>query len=292
VFCAFLVRFQPSPTIDIAELTGFRMAAALLALVHRYDPSLSALLHDGGAWPRGLKPYTVSAAGWAPSGSGPEINRQRVAEFRITILEGDLLGPVVSALTQCAEAFRPGNRPAPVASLEMDQRRTRWAGWITRGRLWDAAPDCESASLLVASPTAFRATTAACDSFVTQLEPSLLIGSMLPKWEAYVGIPLDKPVMRRLKSRVRTTAARCEQGMCVIRRQTFKGFTGVVDLLAPDRETGKVLNALVALAFYTGLGMKTADGMGQTLPLPAGAAAMILNDGAQVSAQELRERMS
>jgi hypothetical protein len=69
------------------------VATVVLELIRRYDTLRSEELHDDRRWPHGTKPYAVSPNGWRQGHSPDESSTAVAAEFRMTILDGSLLGP-------------------------------------------------------------------------------------------------------------------------------------------------------------------------------------------------------
>jgi CRISPR-associated endoribonuclease Cas6 len=269
VLVALMVQFQADRRTDIGDLSGFRVAAAVLELLHRYDPELSAALHDDRLWPRRMKPYTVSAAAWSkpPLPKAPVGGRR--AQFRLTLLDGGLFGPVISALSQMGHLFRlgPGLRAAPIVGLDFDYARNPWAGLTLPAELWQNAPETPTVRIVIASPASFRSTQRS--DHVPRPTGPLIVGSLLPKWNAWTGRPVDAGLRDRLRSGLQVFPEQVRREVARIDDINFVGFTGTLRLEAPDGDTGKLLNALLGLAFYTGLGIKTADGMGQTMLLQA-----------------------
>ena len=263
---AFLVRFTPASGVDIRKLTGFRLASALLEVIERYAPELSAHLHEGSRWPKGLKPYTVSSAEWVAGQTMEQgLSGHRLAQFRMTLLEDSLLGPVLSAISQFGSEFRPFEQAGAIDHFNMDQTRGRWTGVSDSKSLLANAPDDPSPTILLASPTAFRSTGRR--GYVHELIPELFVSSLLGKWEAYGRVPLDGRTCRRLRDDLIIK----ESHVCVERvaagRRLVAGLMGRVQFEAPNPSTGKLLQTLLAFAFYSGIGVKTAEGMGQVLPL-------------------------
>lgn len=258
---SFLVQIDPAADADIGRFSGFRLGSALLDIVRRHDPALSDALHDPRRWPRGMKPYTVSAAERI-SVRGP---LQRSAwRFRVTLLQHDLLGPLVSAITQHADAFHVDGWHCPVRSLDMDPRRSRWSDAADVRTLLERAPTESLAHFFVASPAAFRSTRR---GYVSTAEPALIVASLLQRWDAYAGHPINATVGERLRRCVRLEASDTRAGSVEFKGERLRGFTGLVSLLAPDAATGGLLHALVEFGFYSGIGIKAPEGMGQLLPI-------------------------
>ncbi len=262
-FHSFWIRCTCPESVRREDLTGYRIASAVLGLVRRYDARLSARLHASTPWPRGIKPYTISPATLTAN--------DREVRFRMTLLRGDLFAPIESALRQLGREFCVQGCAMPVVGLELHPASNRWVASEDIDAIIDAAPCGGSARVLFATPTTFHDTVT--NEQVCAPDASLVVGSLLPRWAGYGSERISGATLERLRAGVRVGNVAVFPASAVVKGQRLDGFLGELELIAPDAASAMALHALLGLAFYSGIGMKTAVGMGQALRLERSEAA-------------------
>ena len=145
-----------------------------------------------------------------------------------------------------------------------------WAGYTSWAQLAADAPPDEEITLEFASPTAFGFGQKEWGKKVVVMpDPALVFGSLLRSWNhlAPSSLQVDREAITAyleehvVIQRIRRLETRIQE----FKHAPQVGFVGQVTygLMGADDWARRVLNALADLAFYCGVGMKTAMGMGQ-----------------------------
>jgi CRISPR-associated endoribonuclease Cas6 len=185
---------------------------------------------------------------------------------RITALEKRLAAWLGHHLHESLpSAIGIGGADYGVAGVWTDPGRHRWAGRTTYRDLVDrylgGRDPGRKISLYFASPTAFHSR----GHNVPLPLPDLVFGSLASRWHAYAPIVLDNGIRKVAAAQVlpncyslRTEAVRVKGGLQV-------GFVGRCEftVLAENPYWRRVYHLLSAFAFYSGVGRKTALGLGQ-----------------------------
>lgn len=261
---AFWAYGVPLARLDCGGLTGYRIAAAVLDRVRATDAALSARLHSAASWPMGRKPYTFSPAEQLADGR---------IRFRVTLLRDGLLGPILEALSADAGVLQINGQPLQFIGADMVAGGSARTGFADARDLVAEAPSDRGGRLFVATPAAFRNTSGARDEIVPGPHASLLVGSLESSWKAYGATGTDPAAVQRLRSRLSLTESEVRRETVQVKDRAVPGFIGMLQLEAPDDAAARVMHTLLALAFFTGIGINTASGMGQALPLVGSVAA-------------------
>jgi CRISPR-associated endoribonuclease Cas6 len=152
----------------------------------------------------------------------------------------------------------PGSHP--LAGYDsLDQLNDYWAKVMLE-------PSHRTIPLDFCSPTAFSIKNKAYRHMVVLPDPVLVFGQLATYWDNLTGSETAETVRTYAAEAVVVARHRIETHMYQFRKSKQIGFTGRVRFKLLDKDDDTMirhLNRLADLAFYTGLGSKTAMGMGQ-----------------------------
>jgi CRISPR-associated endoribonuclease Cas6 len=235
--------------------------AWLLNRVRHFEPALADLLHSGQT----RRPYTVSV----PRGTPDQY------WLRITSTSADLSQVLRDSILPELQLVLLAGIEIPVASVQLTDHA--WAGQTDYQTLARLAFDQPNSALRLefATPTAFHQQGLS----VPLPLPSLVYGSLIQSWNLYspVLLPIEMGpfVERYVGIAHHNVATRMVQAGL---SERHVGFTGNVTFMVMPQEKNnlppdtyrlhvQVLHLLTQFAFYTGVGVRTAVGMGQVHPV-------------------------
>ncbi len=243
-----------SPRGNARFESGDAVQGWILGEVRRRDAVLAERLHAN----QGFKPYTVSPLKWAPE--------QGVGEVRLTALGQDTAAGLMRSLCQAPSEVGVGSTFWSVRAVSATAGEHPWARSTTTAAVMRHAVSAFSTrvSLTFHSPTAFGGHG---DTLSLFPESRLVFRSLSERWRALhePGMPpLPEPDWwRYVHPSAFELSTAAPQGR---RRHVSTGFVGTcaytVERGAPGN-TALWMRACAALAFYCGVGMGTARGMGQ-----------------------------
>ncbi len=263
---SLILQLQSPTEASLPSTLGRAGQALLLGLVGERDPALAESMHAG----EGPKPYTVSnlVLGRRKSGS-LLVEAGQVGWLRFT----GLTAPVSAALQDLAAAPPPeislADHPLQVTGATLDPAVHPWARQVSyqelaaRYLLGGQKAPRRKIRLEFASPTSFKSRGRS----VPLPLPELVFGSLLDRWQQFAPVALN-PEVRRFAAeavglsryRLRSRGIPAKQGGLHI------GFTGQATFVALNRDRYwlSVLHLLADFAFYSGVGVQTTAGLGQT----------------------------
>ena len=243
---------------------GRAAQAWLLEAVRRVDPALAESLHGS----QSRRPYTISA----PRGDLAD------RWLRITSLSADLTAVLTeSILPRLDQPIRLADAEIRVTAVETGEHP--WAGrsdfeTLARESFEPGSPGPRP-GFEFATPTAFHH-----DGLIVPLPlPALVYSGLIHAWNAFSPLPLPVSLdgfagrfVGVARHKITTRMVQFGQS------EGHIGFTGIVSFaIAPQERTGltpdayrqrvQALDLLTRFAFYAGIGLRTAVGMGQVRPL-------------------------
>lgn len=280
-------------TVTIPPPGGQHAHAAFLDIVRQVDAALAQALHENRG--KGARqPFTVSPimglpkrfhhaehAGWqARAGEKAQVpprSEGRGAIFlregwecwlRVTMLNETLFRSFVEYFLDGGGKEMPkirlGDAHFAVTEILTTPGSHPWAGYTTlailQQRLEEPPPPVLAFEFH--SPTSFKLK----DEYVeTMPYPKLVFGNLAGAWRALSGEDLVEPIEKYAERQLRLVAHRLERRTITLHNRPQLGSVGRVDYpftQPEDTPLARALNLLADLAFYTGLGRKTAQGMG------------------------------
>jgi CRISPR-associated endoribonuclease Cas6 len=255
-----------------AEL-GRANYTALLARLRSMDPALAAEVHDGN----GPKPLTCSGI-LDPDlrGENVTVRPGQAYHVRVTGLTERMSEALVTTLlVNPPSEWDIGHHQFRVEGITCDPARHPWAGQDsytalakrieTHHRQHYALP--RTVQLEFLSPTAFRSQ----EMQIPVPMPALVFGSLLDRWHTFGGLPLDPATRAFTEQAVAISDYQLESRRVPHKDGAFRvGGIGRVayTLRSNDPYRLAVMGVLADYAFYAGVGVQTASGMGQCRRLP------------------------
>jgi len=221
----------------------------LLDVLRQADPALSARWHDHP----GPKPFTASSLSGYP----------RQPALRLTTLNAEIAAILL-------QATQPGGPLAPQAAIELDgflftvascETQSATYGQLAGPRLTALTPAPDRISLEFLSPTTFR-------SLKIQRplpEPELVFGSLLERWNEFSPLALPDELKAYAAGCVSLSRFDLHSRAAAIAGGVFIGFVGTVTFTGVEYDPRwmSALALLADFACYSGVGAKTAMGLGQ-----------------------------
>ncbi len=285
--------------VTLTYTGGQHAHGAFFHIIEQVDPELSARLHEiEGKGAR--KPFTVSPLMGLPRNShhkGHEehkgkkekgfVNSVRSAVkneihlregwecwLRVTMLDEGLFKTFLERFHHPNDKGLPevrlGDAHFWVSEILTTPGSHPWTGYTTleelQKRLDEPAPP--SITFAFYSPVSFslgKPQGAQKNIYESTPYPRLVFGNLATAWKALTGEDMVKAVENYAEQNLRLILHRVEQRAVTMRDHPEKGSAGRVEYQftsTEDTPPARALNLLADLAFYTGIGRKTAQGMG------------------------------
>lgn len=262
MLAAIDVRIYPTEDVELPHPSAHLLHAAVLNMVRSVDPDTSAFLHDTDQ----VKPLSVSTLWPRTRAQGDRLIIRRYTEcrFRVCCLTRNVF-EVVSApiLTACASknCITIQGKDFVVIDVRMEPP---YGGAQTFADIYrDIGP---SAVLRFVSPTTFRRR----GLNIPLPDPGLVYGSLWQKWQHFSDVSVEQEVVDEMMTALALSGAEIRTRVWKFPRFKMLGFAGVTRFeLVRDvsPESRKLFGGLSSLAFYSGVGYRTAMGMGQCVML-------------------------
>ncbi len=270
----------------------------LLGWVEKRDAAFASALHAGSE----ARPYTASAL--CPEGRSEARTSEVQAGGRYWLRFTTLTEPLSRLLLQVADELPGttldlGGQAFAVQGIASDGPAHSWAGRSSYNELAQAhflsVPNPPRRfAFTFASPTAFHHTvpgSSATDSAVEDSNgqpstgnrkpgtgnrqltvplplPELVFGSLLARWNAFASLALPDELRRYAQECLAVSRYRLRTQALKFGQATSVGFVGECQYTALvwDAYWLRAVSLLSAYAFYSGVGVRTAVGMGQVHP--------------------------
>jgi len=262
---SLVITLRNPQAASMAYDQGRALAGQFLAWVQNIDPILSESLHDPNNLPR---PYTISNLNNLPHSKGGLVFLPANSEiwFRITSLLPKLSLFIVNRLLpQLPETMQIGDAVFSLKRFTWEVKDHPWAGWVKFDQLIENDLLGSASKRLrfeFASPTAFHSH----GLHIPYILPELAINSWLRSWNAYAPVTFPGSLREVINESVAVSYYKMQTAPVRFGKATFVGGIGkcTFNIIDQDPYWRHVINVLSAFAFYSGTGVKTALGMGQT----------------------------
>ncbi len=266
-----IIRLLNLRSVTIPPPGGQHAHAAFFDIVREVDPVLSQVLHDNHG--KGVRqPFTLSPLMGLPRVRSPVIHLREGWEcwLRVTMLNEPLFRTFLEYFMdgdgRRLPHIRLGDAHFAVTEILVTPGSHPWAGFTAlealQHRLQEPPP--ASFGFELHSPTSFSLGDGKIE---TVPHPRLVFGNLASAWRALTGEDLVREVEQYAESHLRLVTHRLERKALTLHNRPQLGVVGRVEYRfdpAEDTPLARTLHLLAELAFYTGLGRKTAQGMGMT----------------------------
>jgi CRISPR-associated endoribonuclease Cas6 len=266
------VRLTPTRTATVRATLGHQVHAAFLRTVREADPALAEVLHTPQFQ---MRPFTVSPLLEVPQAHNGQVTVRPDVDYylRFTVLYEPIFQQFMSRFLhgRGRPVIRLGRALFVVREILATPESSPWAGYTSFGQLVHQAQDAEEVALEFTSPTAFSFGRKAWGQKIVPLpEPELVFGSLRKRWNTFAPpqMALEKAALEYVAENVVVKQYHIETKMQHFGRSPQVGFLGSVTFKLmgrgeEDQRFRRQLNLLADFAFYSGVGYKTTQGMGQ-----------------------------
>jgi len=269
---SIVLKLTPTREVTIGATMGHQAHAAFLHTLQEADPELATALHASN---EAIRPFTVSPLRGIPRARHKgqvRLSPGRDYWLRFTVLYPPIFERFMSRFLggEGRPTIRLGQAELLIKEILTTPGSHPWAGYTSWAQLAAEARPEPEITLAFTTPTAFGFGQKAWGKKVMVLpEPETVFDNLVRSWNhlALPSLQMDRDtliiyveehvVVKRLRG--------LKTQMLRFRHSPQVGFVGQVTygLMAEDEAAHCQLNTLADFAFYTGVGMKTAMGMGQ-----------------------------
>ncbi|MCZ7574549.1 MAG: CRISPR system precrRNA processing endoribonuclease RAMP protein Cas6 [Ardenticatenaceae bacterium] len=267
---ALVLHLHPLAPARLPATMGHQAHAAFLAAVRGADPALAERLHA----PEAVKPFTVSPLFGLPRARDGLVamSPERTYRLRLTLLDSILYQELMGRfLTGDQRLIRLGSVDFAINKVCATPQGDSEAGATSAAQLWESARPPRSLALRFRTLTAFNRTQGRDRRFLLFPEPPAVFDSLLRVWNTLDGPQFEKaPLREYVAAHVVVAEYALRTRMWQYRHSRQVGFVGTVryECRGYPEASRRQLAALSALSFYSGVGYKTTQGMGQVRPVP------------------------
>jgi CRISPR-associated endoribonuclease Cas6 len=266
------VRLTPTREAAVRATLGHQAHAAFLRAVRQADPALAEVLH-APQFP--MRPFTVSPLLGAGQAHDGRVTVQPDEDYylRFTVLYQPIFEQFMARFLtgRGRPVVRLGRALFLVREVLATPGSSPWAGYTSFGQLVRGAQPDDEITLAFTSPTAFSFGRKAWGQKIVPLpEPELVFGSLRKRWNTFAPPPmaLERELSEYAAESVVVKQYQIETKMQHYGRSPQVGFLGRVTYVAMGRgekaeRFRRQINLLADFAFYSGVGYKTTQGMGQ-----------------------------
>ncbi|MCA9948905.1 MAG: CRISPR-associated endoribonuclease Cas6 [Anaerolineales bacterium] len=269
---ALIIRLISENNGRLRATQGHLAHAAFLNILQQVDPQISQAIHDI----QGRKPFTISPlTGFGKPYKGQiQIKAGQEGWLRVTLLHPLLFQTFISYFLQGTNhpTIRLENHTFHISEILNTPGSHPLAGYnhlqnlYTKWQSTTPLNDHKTIKLNFRTPTAFSMRNAPFRHMHILPDPPLVFGQLADYWDKLTGYDTRDTIRHFCAENVVVARHKIETHMYQYRKSKQVGFTGHVtyEILGKDAtEMIQHLNRLADLAFYTGVGSKTAQGMGQ-----------------------------
>jgi CRISPR-associated endoribonuclease Cas6 len=274
---ALIIRLVATQNGRLRATQGHLAHAAFLNILQQVDPAVSAAIHDR----HGRKPFTISPLeGYGrPHKGSLQIKAGQEGWLRVTLLDPLLFQTFISYFLQGTHkpVIQLENLTFHISEILSTPGSHKLAGYDSLQTLlhrWTQVEAANDASHKIAlrfrTPTAFSMRSSPFRHMHILPDPPLVFGQLAQYWDTLTRSDTCDAVRLFCAESVVVARHKIETHIYQYRRSKQVGFVGKVAFEILDKEAIELiqhLNRLADLAFYTGVGSKTTQGMGQVARL-------------------------
>jgi CRISPR-associated endoribonuclease Cas6 len=273
---ALIIRLTAKKSGTLPATQGHLAHAAFLDILRQVDTAVSQTIHDT----HGRKPFTISPLhGYGHGRKGKlHIRAGQEGWLRVTLLDPALFHTFISHFLQggIRPAIRLDGIAFHISEILSSPDSHKLAGHDNLQNLhekWEATAVLTphlTIPLTFRTPTAFSLRNGRFRHMHILPDPALVFGELAGYWETLTGDErISKDEVREFANGSIVVARhQIKSHMVQFRKNKQIGFAGDVHFLIQDKKNHPMirhLNKVADLAFYTGIGSKTAMGMGQVI---------------------------
>ncbi|MBW4473854.1 MAG: CRISPR-associated endoribonuclease Cas6 [Stenomitos rutilans HA7619-LM2] len=239
---------------DLPSSCGRAIHAQVLEWFRRGDPKVSEAIHESQNSPLSLSGL-ISRCQKAKVLAGDD------CYFRVGLLDGRLIEPLLKGLDETEDvSFSLAKFPFVLKGISALPGADAWVKTSDYALLAELPIVLNDLTLKFLSPTSFKLNTG--QGIQLFPSPEAVFGNIHRRWNAFAPEELKFPKIQwsGLVSDydLKTEKVRLENAV-------ERGVIGWVRYLFPDPEQARVATILSHFAFFSGVGRKTAMGMGQVM---------------------------
>lgn len=264
MLAAIDVRVYPTADVELPHPSAHLLHAAVLNMVRSVDPDTSAFLHDADQ----VKPLSVSTLWPRTRAQGDRLVIRRYTEcrFRVCCLTKSVFEAVSAPiLTARASKGRINIQGSEFVVIEAGMEPPYGGAAAFRDIYRDIG---SSAVLRFVSPTTFRRQ----GLNVPLPDPGLVYGSLWQKWRRFSDVDVEQEVFDEMTAALALSGAEIRTRVWKFPRFKMMGFAGLTRfelVRGVCSDARKLFGGLSSLASYSGVGYRTAMGMGQCVLVEA-----------------------
>lgn len=267
-----MVELQAQDAGTLPVTHGHMVHAAFLSILRWVSPAETQMLHNSDL----RNPFTLSplyGLRGARNGSFP-IQAGQKSWLRITIMDAGILRDFTTYFIQGHTDIRLGSLNFLISDILFASQKHKWSRSSSADTLfahWATTPlkeNYQTINLNFRTPAAFHLRGKPSRFFYVLPDPQLIFGELAGYWDGLTGEDCRQQVESFVSDQVVVSRYQLETRSLRFPESPQLGFTGKVSYtILTDANATMIrhLNLLADLAFYTGIGHKTAMGMGQVI---------------------------
>lgn len=266
-----IIKLRVAEKTALPNTHGHLLHAAFMDMLRLVNPEPAAEMHDANQ----RKPFTLSPLHGFKYGKQGKTNLKATQEcwFRATFLDNQLLHDFTQYFIQGHTTLRLGHSNFIITEIHTattGHPQARTSSIDTLWSQWELASITEQhlqIPLHVITPTAFSFHNGTRNMYVLP-DPTLVFSTLSGYWDDLANDDQQQSIQNFVTKSVVISHLNIKSIMLRFSRSPQIGFTGHVTFKILDESNQHMirhLNRLADLAFYTGLGSKTTQGMGQVM---------------------------
>ncbi|HEY9697677.1 MAG TPA: CRISPR-associated endoribonuclease Cas6 [Trichocoleus sp.] len=228
--------------------------AQVLDWFRQGDPAISQAIHDRQESP-------LSLSGLMRQGQTGEVTAENEFFVRIGLLDGTLLEPLLNGLEKSgSQSFGLAGFPFVLRAINVLPGTDPWIALSDYALLAQSEMVLDTLTLKFLSPTSFKHNTG--QEFHPFPLAEAVFGNLYRRWNVFAPDELKFPKVRWSGL---VPDYELKTGKLEIKKLVISGAIGWAKYRFPNPEQARMATILAHFAFFSGVGCKTAMGMGQVM---------------------------